>query len=129
MAHYNLQECSLELPHRILVVNRGSLLDEGVVSLISSRSNLDVSTINFEGEDVLVNDIVSKCPEVVVMGQTGSIKLEKLYKVLTSIPTLAKLRMVIFHSNDNSVDVFSQEHLDSIRSDDFIAFVQGTQMI
>ena len=129
MAHSDLQERNSELPQRILVVNRGSLLDEGIFRLISSESNLDVSTIDFEGEDVLVNDIVSRCPEVLVMGQTVSVKLEKLYTLLTSNPALSKLRMFIIHSNDNSVDIFSQEKHNSILGDDFIALVHGVQAI
>jgi hypothetical protein len=125
MIRNDFQDYSIDLPHRILVVNRGSLLDEGVASLISSRSNLDVSTINFESEEVLVNDIISKHPEVVVMGQSGSVKFEKLYKLLTNIPNLAKLRLIVFHTNDNSVDVFSKGHLIFVRGDDFIELVQG----
>ncbi|MBI5945957.1 MAG: hypothetical protein HY864_16470 [Chloroflexi bacterium] len=114
-----------DLPQRILVVNRGSLLDEGVARLISSKPNLDVSTIDFKNEEALVNEIVTRHPEVVVMGQSGGVGFEKLYKMLTSFSTLEKLRMIIFHSNDNAVDVFSQEHLNSIPSDDFIQIVQG----
>ena len=129
MAHSDLQERNSELPQRILVVNRGSLLDEGIFRLISSESNLDVSTIDFEGEDVLVNDVVSRCPEVLVMGQTVSVKLEKLYTLLTSNPALSKLRMIIIHSNDNAVDIFSQEKHNSIPGDDFIALVHGVQAI
>ena len=129
MAHSDLQERNSELPQRILVVNRGSLLDEGIFRLISSKSNLDVSTIDFEGEDVLVNDIVSRCPEVLVMGQTVSVKIEKLYTILTSNPALSKLRMIIIHSNDNAVDIFSQEKHNSIPGDDFIALVHGVQAI
>ena len=129
MAHSDLQERNPELPQRILVVNRGSLLDEGIFRLISSESNLDVSTIDFEGEDVLVNDVVSRCPEVLVMGQTVCVKLEKLYTLLTSNPALSKLRMFIIHSNDNSVDIFSQEKHNLIPGDDFIALVHGVQAI
>lgn len=125
MARNNLDEKN-DLPHRILVVNRGSLLDEGVVRLICSKPNLDVSTVDFKNEEALVNDIVFRHPEVVVMGQSGSMGFEKLYKMLTSFSTLEKLRMIIFHSNDNAVDVFSQEHLNSIHGDDFIQIVQGT---
>lgn len=129
MAHSDLQERNPEMPQRILVVNRGSLLDEGIFRLISSKSNLDVSTIDFEGEDVLVNDIVSRCPEVLVMGQTVNIKLEKLYTLLTSNPALSKLRMFIIHSNDNSVDIFSQQQHNLIPGGDFIALVHGVQAI
>lgn len=129
MAHSDLQERNPELPQRILVVNRGSLLDEGIFRLISSESNLDVSTIDFEGEDVLVNDVVSRCPEVLVMGQTVSVKLEKLYTLLTSNPALSKLRMFIIHSNDNSVDIFSQQQHNLIPGGDFIALVHGVQAI
>ncbi len=121
----DFQEIASDSPHGVVVVNSGSLLDEGVVCLISSESSLDVSTVNFENEDVLVNDIISKNPEVVVMGQSGSIKIEKIYKMLTSFSNMTKLRMIIFHSNDNAVDIFSQQQLNSMRSDNFIQLVQG----
>lgn len=121
----DFQEISSDSPHGVVVVNSGSLLDEGVVCLISSESSLDVSTVNFENEDILVNDIISKNPEVVVMGQSGSIKIEKIYKMLTSFSNMTKLRMIIFHSNDNAVDIFSQQQLNSMRSDNFIQLVQG----
>ena len=88
-----------ETPHRVLVVNRGSLLDEGVIRLISSNDDLDVSTVDFENEEVLFNDIVSRLPEVVVMGQNGGVRFDRLYDVLTSFSTLEQLRMIIFHSN------------------------------
>lgn len=121
----DFQEISSDSPHGVVFVNSGSLLDEGVVCLISSESSLDVSTVNFENEDILVNDIISKNPEVVVMGQSGSIKIEKIYKMLTSFSNMTKLRMIIFHSNDNAVDIFSQQQLNSMRSDNFIQLVQG----
>lgn len=125
MALNDFQEISSDSPHGVVVVNSGSLLDEGVVCLISSESSLDVSTVNFENEDVLVNDIISKNPEVVVMGQSGSIKIEKIYKMLTSFSNMTQLRMIIFHSNDNAVDIFSQQQLNSMRSDNFIQLIQG----
>ena len=125
MALNDFHEISSDSPHGVVVVNSGSLLDEGVVCLISSESSLDVSTVNFENEDILVNDIISKNPEVVVMGQSGSIKIEKIYKMLTSFSNMTKLRMIIFHSNDNAVDIFSQQQLNSMRSDNFIQLVQG----
>jgi hypothetical protein len=129
MTQSTLQESSFASPQRVLVVNRGSLLDEGVFSLIRSKSNLDVSIINFESEDTLVNDIVSRHPEVVVMGQSGSVGIENLYKMITSFSTMKKLRMIIFHSNDNLVDVFPREKLNSYSSGDFMTLVQGAQVI
>jgi hypothetical protein len=45
--------------------------------------------------------------------------------MLTSFSNMTKLRMIIFHSNDNAVDIFSQQQLNSMRSDNFIQLVQG----
>lgn len=116
---------SYETPHRVLVVNRGSLLDEGVIRLISSNEGLDVSTVEFESEEVLFNDIVSRLPEVVVMGQNGGVRFDRLYELLTSFSTLEKLRMIIFHSNENSVDIFSKKCSNMTQCADFVQLVQG----
>jgi hypothetical protein len=121
----DFQEVVTTSPHRVVVVNSGSLLDEGVVCLISSKSNLDVSTVNFENEDIFVHDIVSRNPEVVVMGQNGSLQIDKLYKKLTSFSALTTLQMIIFHLNDDAVDIFSREQHNLIPGDDFIQLVQG----
>ena len=127
MLCHNQQENSFASSPRVLVVNRGSLLDEGVARLIKSRSVLDVSTIKFENEDKLVNEIVTRVPEVLVMGQGKGAGAENLYRILTGFSTLSKLRMIIFHSNDNAVDVFSREQHNSYFSGDLINLVQGIQ--
>jgi len=125
MIFSNQHEISYSSPQHVLVVNRGSLLDEGVDRLIRANSILNVSTINYKSEETLVDEIVSKRPEVVVMGESDKVGAENLYKMLTSFSTLSKLRMIIFHPNDNMVDVFSQERRNSVFSGDFMNIVQG----
>lgn len=111
----------------VVLINSGTLLDEGVYQLIQSETDLDVSTVNFtNNEEILVSDIVSKQPEVVVMGGSGVENVEQLYKHLTSFASLRKLRMIFFHTHDNVVDVFSQEKHNFFSSADFVTLVQVT---
>lgn len=125
MTHTNRSEKNSLPSQHVVLINSGSLLDEGIYRLIQSETDFNVSTIEFtSNNDTLVSDIVSRQPEVVVMGGNRVDKVESLYKQLTSFAALSKLRMVFFHTEDNALDVFSQEKHNFIPCADSMTLVQ-----
>ncbi|MCX6081359.1 MAG: hypothetical protein NTW32_17650 [Chloroflexi bacterium] len=110
---------------RVLFVNHGSLLDEGVMCLVGAIPELEVMKVDYAGDELIARDITAACPDVVMIIQEKTGKLGALYRFLTSKPELKKLRMIVFHSNDNFVDIFSQKPKRAIPSQDFLAILQG----
>jgi hypothetical protein len=63
-----------------------------------------------------------------MIGQERTGKMETLFRFLTSNPVLGKLRVIVFHTNDNSVDIYSKKKMRAIPSRDFLSIVQGAHI-
>jgi len=59
------------------------------------------------------------------MGQERAEKLGMILRFLASSPTLEKLRVIVFHTNDNSVDIYSKKQVRAIPSREFLAIVRA----
>ena len=55
---------------RILIVNDGSILEEGIAKLLSARKELAVMSVGFESEMMLQYHIASFQPDVLIMDRS-----------------------------------------------------------
>jgi|GEM_PF-2554354 len=121
---FNLDHCQ-----HILFVHHGSLLDDGILRLVGSNSDLEVMKVDYTGDELLAREIAKNHPDIVMMSQERTGKLETLFRFLTSSPALEKLRMIVFHTNDNSVDIYNKKQMRAIPSQEFLTIVQGEHAI
>ena len=109
---------------RVLFVYQGSLLDDCVMSLVGSNTEFEVLKINYVSDELLARHIAKNCPDVIMMGQKQTGKMKSLFRFLTGSPALEKLRMVVFHTDDNCVDVYSRKQMCVLPSRDFLTIIQ-----
>ena len=109
---------------RILVVNNGSLLEEGVTMLLTSREGLDVVSLGIENEKALINCIDSTHPEVVVISGESSINLAELFGLLENIPRFRHLQIVMVSADSNTMDVYENQKIHELQSEDFFDFLK-----
>jgi hypothetical protein len=127
MSRLESQACNINSFRRILVVNNGSLLDEGVTSLLASQAGLQVSSIGFENEAALARDIARIHPDVIVLSQSGLMEPERFLESLDNIPDPNGLRLIVIHPSENTLDVYYRQQSASAHSEDFIALVQSDE--
>ena len=72
----------------ILMVNNGSMLEEGVTRLLAARKDLNVLSMGFENEEALLRCLDSTHSEVVIINRESSINLAQLFGLLGQIPQL-----------------------------------------
>lgn len=109
---------------RILVVNNGSLLEQGMERLLASRGDLDVLSLDFEHEEALTACIESTHPEVIVINRDTSINLDRLFSLLGSISGFNHLQIVLISAYSNRVDVYEDQQISELHSQDFFDFLQ-----
>jgi chemotaxis response regulator CheB len=102
--HY-VRLCQLEgdAMMRILVIKSGSLLEEGIVPLLSPRIELDVWNARFESTDELISYIESVRPTVVVINRSFSKNLDKLSNCLRRN---VGLKLLIVSDDSNMITVY-----------------------
>jgi hypothetical protein len=119
---------TIQSTSRVLFIHQGSLLDEGMISLIGSKTDVQVLKMHDAGGETLMRDIAASHPDVVMLTQKDNCNGGALYRLLTSMPALKKLRMIVFHANDNSVDIYSKKKMQALPSRDFLTCLQGASL-
>jgi hypothetical protein len=109
----------------IFVVNNGLLLEEGIVKLLASRDGLNVLSIDFVNEEALVREIEALCPNAVIINREGSIDLARFFNILAGLPDFNRLQILIVSANSNMIDVYENQQVYELHSQDFFDFVKG----
>jgi hypothetical protein len=120
-----LNELNLDVSSRVLFVHSGSLLDECVMNLVGTNKDLAIVKVDYVSDELLTRDITQNCPDVVVINQERTGKLETLLCSFVNNLALEKLCVIVFHPNDNSVDIYSKRQRHAIPSRDFLDIVRG----
>src|SRR3972149_5039421 len=94
---------------RVLVVESGSLLDEGVASLLAQESDLHVSGIAYANDTAFLQDISDARPDVILLNEAGPLDSVRILELLKSIPTLASLRVIVVRLDDNVIDMYEKQ--------------------
>lgn len=116
---------NLFAPNRVLIVHSGSLFDDGMMCIVGINKELDVMKVDYTDEETLARNITTLCPAVVLIRQTQAVKPELLIRFLDTYRDLEKTRLVIFHQDENLVDIYCRKAMRTIHSRDFLAIIQG----
>ncbi len=92
---------------RILVVNNGSILEEGITRLLLPRIDLVVWSISFESMDALLTYIALEKPSVVVINRWFS-GLEKLNGYLDEY---RESKILIVSDDSNTITIYEDSEI------------------
>jgi DNA-binding NarL/FixJ family response regulator len=123
--NYFLDETNGDAMRRVLVVNNGSILEEGMASLLASTDGLDVLSSSFESEEALMRALDSVRPQVIVISRESSIDLTRLLRLVGSIPDLRGLQILAVGVDSNMIDVYENQQGYELHNGDFLDFIRG----
>jgi len=109
----------------ILVVNSGSLLEQGLARLLGDKEGLSVVITNFESEEILARDIVDEHPDVIIINRVSIINLPRLLGLLESLPIFNHLQILGVGVDSNMIDVYENREIYELQAPDFYDFLQG----
>ena len=109
---------------RVLIVASGSLLEEGMGSLLKRADDLQVSDIAYTDDTTFLQDLSDIRPDVILLNETGALDSVRILELLKGLPTLATLRVIVVRSDDNMIDVYERRRVATTQSADLIATVR-----
>ena len=109
---------------RVLIVQSGSVLDEGVENLLMREADLEVSGRNYADEAAFVQDVVRTQPDAVVLNEAGPLNLARIMELLNDCPTLETVRVVIVRLDDNTIDVFERQRVIATQVGDLVRLIR-----
>ena len=109
----------------ILVVNSGSLLEQGLARLLDDKAGLSVVSTSFESEEILISDMNDMHPDVVIINRVSIINLPRLLGLLEGLPIFNHLQILGVGVDSNMVDVYEKREIYELQAQDFYDFLQG----
>ena len=110
--------------HRVLVVESGSLLDEGVESLLIRETDMQVSGISYADDATFLQDVTHARPDVILLNEDGPLDSARIFELLRDLPGLASLRVIIVRPDDNAIDLYERKQVIATQSDDLLALIR-----
>ena len=107
---------------RVLLIASGSLLDEGVESLLKPEIDLQVSGITPTDETTLLEDIARVQPDVILLNEVEPSDAARIFALLQGVPAV---RMIVVRLNTNTVDVYQKQQVQGVKSNDLLALIRG----
>jgi hypothetical protein len=125
------------LKQRVFIVGDNSLFEEGVSHLLALEIGLQVSSIKYTDDLVLMENIAKHRPQVIILNESSLVDPLHLLEQLSEIPWLVGVCIIIMRLADSIVDVYDmsqrltarksverQQYILSKR-DDLVAVVRG----
>ena len=109
---------------RVLVIESGSLLDEGVESLLVHETDLQVSGISYADDDTFLHDVSDARPDVILLNEAGPLDSARIFELLKNLPGLATLRIIVVRPDDNTIDLYERQRVEAIQSNDLLALIR-----
>ena len=108
------------------MVGIGSLLEEGVESLLAQEQDVLVWNVNYADEGTFVQDVLSTRPDVIVFHEAGALDSDRIFDLLRAIPTLETLRVIILRSSSPAMDLYEKRTVNATDSRGLLALVLST---
>ena len=111
----------------VLIIETGSLLEEGIQRLLAQEADLRVSGVMYTEEAVLLQDIARICPDVIVLNETGPLASAQAFEMLEAVANGGNLSVIVVRSDNNTIDVYEKRSTTVTKSGDLLALVRGVE--
>ena len=96
---------------RVLVVGFGSLLEQGVQSLLAKEPEVQVWEVKYTDDVAFVLDVLQTRPDVILFHETGALDSDRIFDLLRAVPTLETLRVIILRSSNSDIDLYEKRRV------------------
>ena len=107
---------------RVLIVGVGTLLDFGVTSLLTDKSDLLVAGVTYRGENDLLQKMEEMRPDIIVICESDEFRASMVIDLLDQYAVMPTCRVIVTRLNSNTVDVC--ERLTISHGDDLLAIIR-----
>jgi hypothetical protein len=104
--HVGFGQTESGVMRRIVVVNSGAILEEGIVRLLACEEGLEVLDVGYEDEAALVSCLDSLVPDIVILRRTSSVSLDRITDLILNRPGLDHVQIVTVSESSSSIIIF-----------------------
>lgn len=110
-------------PRRVLVVGFGSLLEQGVQSLLAQEPEVQVWEVKYTDEVAFLLDVLQTRPDVILFHETGALDSDRIFDLLRAVPTLETFRVIILRSTNAAIDLYEKRRVAAVSGQHLVDLV------
>ena len=110
--------------HHVLIVGNGSLLDEGVESILKRQGDVRVSGIAYADDTAFLQDVSNMRPDVILLNERSPLTPQRILELLADNPMLATLQVIVVRPDDNTIDVYERQRVTARRVADLVHLIR-----
>ena len=111
-------------PKHVLIVGMGSLLYEGLESLLMHEPELQVATVTYSDLTTALKHLAPGFPDVIVLSECSPLDRTRTSELLHGISPQKTLRVIVIRPDSNILDVYDKQCLKATRNDDLINLIR-----
>jgi len=108
----------------VLMVQNGTLLEEGMEALLLHESDFQVSGIVCKDETSFVQEVSSRRPDVVLLNEEGRLDSRRILELLGAVTALSALRVLIVRPDANTIDMYEKKQVVARQIDDLLSLIR-----
>jgi hypothetical protein len=110
---------------RVLVIGRGSVMDEGIRGLLMSELSLQIATASSVDLATYIKAFGTRVPDVIVTSESNPLDWTGISELLHRISPTEMLRVIIVRLEDNTLEVYDKQSLKMTRNEDLISLIKA----
>lgn len=108
---------------RVLLVETGSVLDEGIRELVISTWELEVAISVYVNPPTFYEDVAHFLPDVIVMCDLPPLNWTRIPELMHGIQIQKTLRLIVVRSDENMLEVYDKSCVTTARNEDLMSHI------
>ena len=109
---------------RVLIVQSGSLFDEGLESMLAQQTDFQVIGVHYSDDARFLLTMQREHPDVILLFEDGPLEARRVLDLLEDAPTAAPLRVITVRSGGNSLEMYARQAITTAQSQDLFALIR-----
>ena len=110
--------------NHVVLIESGSVLDEGIKSLLAREPGLEVSAISYSNRNVLLSSLEA-APDTILLNESTRTESMRTSEILRELEPEENLRVIVVRLEDNVLEVYDKQCLKLTNNNDLIALLQS----
>ena len=96
---------------RVLVFDGGTLLGDGLASILAGDAALHVDSIVYVDMATLLNTLQERRPDVIILTEESPLDAIRLLDLVEVMHTTERLRIMLIRYGDNTIDLYDKRQV------------------
>ena len=105
---------------RVLIVQSGSLFDEGLESMLTQQSDFQVIGVHYSDDTRFLLTMQSERPDVILLFEDGPLEARRVFDLFQDAP----LRVITVRSDGDSLEMYERQAITTTQSQDLFALIR-----